>query len=204
MAHLVRSEHRHIGGTLEHKNTAILGALGASGQDGFGVDPNTREIRIFDKEGEVVYAKRARDTSASADSHIKAAGYSRVGDWVDGIAPLERRNWLQRAWPTILGISIPLMLFAGCQAAMSGSSGKDEPEQYDAIYYCKEFVKDKLKAPSTAKFSNESASGSGSSWTSTGIVESQNSFGGMVQTRYSCDLTYSSSDESWRAQVLLD
>lgn len=193
------------GGTLEYKNTAVLGGLGEPGADGFGVDAGTSEIRVFDKQGEIVYTKRARDTSKSADSHIKAAGYNRVGEWVDGKASVERRNWLQRAWPTILGISIPLLLLGGCQAAISSaSSGNDEPEEYDAIYFCKEFVKDKLKAPSTAKFSGEYATGGGSSWTSSGVVESQNSFGGMVQTRYTCSLTYSSSDESWQGRVTLD
>lgn len=181
-----------------------MGEVGAPGTDGFSADPDTREIRIYDKQGEVVYTKRTRDTSKSADSHIRAAGYNRVGDWKDGEAPVERRNWLQRAWPTILGISIPLLLIGGCQAAISNaSSDRDEPSEYDAIYFCKEFVKDKLKAPSTAKFSGEYATGVGSTWTSSGVVESQNSYGGMVQARYTCDLTYSSSDESWRAQVSL-
>lgn len=181
-----------------------MGELGAPGSDGFGAKPDSRAIRVFDHRGEVIYSKRTQDTTKSADSHIRAAGYTRTGEWEDGKALVERRNWLQRAWPTILGISIPILLIAGCQAAISNaSSDSDEPTEYDAIYFCKEFVKDKLKAPSTAKFRGEYATGASSSWTSSGVVESQNSFGGMVQTGYTCELTYASSDESWRAQVLL-
>lgn len=182
-----------------------MGELGAPGSDGFGAKPDTREIRVFDGDGQSVYSKRALDTSKAADGHISAAGYRRTGEWVDGIAPIARRSWLSRSWPTVIGISIPVLLFAGCQGLISaGDSSTEEPGEYDAIYYCKEFVRDKLKAPSTAKFTGESAYGGGSSWTSSGVVESQNSFGGMVQSRYTCKLTYTSSDESWQAQVLLD
>lgn len=189
---------------MEHKNVAVMGELGAPSSDGFGANPDTREIRIFDEDGAAVYAKRASDTSKSADAHIRDAGYTRVGEWDSGVAPVRRTNGFKRSLPTIIGVLIAVLLFAGCQAVFNGSDEPDDPTEYDAIYYCKEFVKDQLKSPSTAKFSSESASGGGSSWTSTGVVESGNSFGGMVQSRYTCSLTYSSSDESWKGRVSLD
>lgn len=184
---------------------AMLGDLGAAGNDGFGAAPETREIRVFDAGGNVVYTQRTLDTAKAADSHLSAAGYVRTGEWMDGSAPVKRRGWLSRSWPGLLGAGIVVVLFAGCQSMLnSGDERSDTPTEYDANYYCKEFVKDRLKAPSTAEFSGETAFGGGSSWTSSGVVESENGFGGMTQTRYTCQLTYSSGDESWRGEVTFD
>lgn len=190
---------------MKQANIAVLGELGAPGSDGFGASPDTREIRVFGADGNVVYSKRTLDTSKTADSHISSAGYVRTGEWTDGTAPVKRRSYFSRSWPGLLGAAIVVVLFAGCQALVNSGDGRgDAPTEYDANYYCKEFVKDKLKSPSTAQFRGESASGGGASWSSNGIVESENSFGAMTQTRYSCDLTYSSGAESWRGTVSFD
>jgi hypothetical protein len=62
-------------------------------------------------------------------------------------------------------------------------------------------VQDKLKAPSTAEFSNESVSGSGNSWNVSGSVDSQNSFGAKIRSSYTCSIAYSPSDHQWSGPV---
>jgi len=61
--------------------------------------------------------------------------------------------------------------------------------EVDAAARCaKRKVKSMLKSPSSAKFiaGGPSISQSGSKWNATGVVESQNSFGVMVRSNYSC------------------
>jgi hypothetical protein len=48
---------------------------------------------------------------------------------------------------------------------------------YDAKVACENFVKDRLKAPSTADFSHVTYSGGPSTWTVIGAVDAENSFG---------------------------
>lgn len=191
---------------MEFKNVAVLGQLGAPGPEGFGADPATREVVVYGGDGQVIQRHRAVDTVAAADSQIEGAGYKRVGAWENGQASIQQKSWFGRRWPALLGVAIVVAIFAGCTSIgtmMSDDSPQEKagPTQYDAKYFCEQFVEDKLKAPSTAKFRNEIAGGSGSRWTVSGVVESQNSFGGMVQNAYHCSLTYAATDDSWRGTV---
>jgi hypothetical protein len=54
---------------------------------------------------------------------------------------------------------------------------------------CEGFVKERLKAPSTAKFSNEVTGVNGRLYTVTGDVDAQNSFGAMLRSKYNCLVT---------------
>src|SRR5262245_38063453 len=58
-----------------------------------------------------------------------------------------------------------------------------------AAQACEDAVKDQLKAPSTAKFTNERYTDSDPSWLVTGDVDAQNSFGAMIRSHFTCDLT---------------
>lgn len=51
-----------------------------------------------------------------------------------------------------------------------------------AISQCEGEVKERLKAPSTAKF--ESNATGGGPWTVTGTVDAENSFGAMIRSSY--------------------
>lgn len=83
--------------------------------------------------------------------------------------------------------------------------GEDSPKGGSgyAVVACKNLVKNQLKAPSTAKFSETTASGSGASWQSSGVVDSQNSFGAMIRTPFTCQLTYNESADSWSGTARL-
>jgi hypothetical protein len=58
-------------------------------------------------------------------------------------------------------------------------------EQFDAQRVCQDFVMDRLKAPSTAEFDTD-VSGVGPEYTVTGTVDSENSFGAMLRSQFTC------------------
>ncbi|MFC2099734.1 hypothetical protein ACFLSF_02770 [Candidatus Bipolaricaulota bacterium] len=84
----------------------------------------------------------------------------------------------------IILLVVVALVIAGCSAS-SGSSG------LGARVAAKLFVKDRLKAPSTARFGTLTATeSSGGSYRVSGYVDSQNSFGAMVRTYFSCTVEY--------------
>lgn len=83
-----------------------------------------------------------------------------------------------------------------------GSLGGDDEDdgggEYGARDVCEQFVKDRLKSPSSADFSDTQTTGSGDHWTVTGSVDSENSFGAMIRNTYVCEVEHTSGD-NWRA-----
>lgn len=65
------------------------------------------------------------------------------------------------------------------------------------------FVKDRLLAPASAKFSPDSETQAVSlgdeRWTVTGYVDSQNVYGAMLRNRYTCTVRYLGKD-TWRPE----
>ena len=59
----------------------------------------------------------------------------------------------------------------------------------DAEIICKDFVRNRLKAPSTAGFSDVDHTGSAPTWTVTGNVDAENSFGAKLRMRFTCVVT---------------
>lgn len=76
--------------------------------------------------------------------------------------------------------------------ALANCGGNDEPSetlmQIQAEDQCKDWVKDKLKAPATADFSGERISGTAGDYTIVGNVDSQNSFGANVRSTWMCTI----------------
>lgn len=113
---------------MQEKYVALLGPVGQPTPDGIGAaqSANTRLVTITGPEGEV-YSGRSADTVAALDKRVNRAGFDRIGDWVDGTAPLEKMNWLRR---NRFRISIPLvsvLLVGGC--ALSFALDTEEPEE---------------------------------------------------------------------------
>jgi len=165
-----------------------------------------RKIQI-QEDGKTVATLTSADSQDDILAQIDKAGYvsgQQVGDTIS----LTRKP-MSGTGKAVLGCGgfialVMVLIIGGCTVSMfNGGDKKSEPTEYDARYYCQEFVKEKLKAPSTAKFSNQTASGAGASWRSSGTVEAQNTFGGMVATPYSCTLTYNTDEESWRGVATL-
>lgn len=116
-----------------------------------------------------------------------------------------------------------VVVLSGCS---SGSSSDPAATKTDAERVCKEWVKDKLKAPSTAKFSDvhshawgdetdranaveagvEMPSDIPSTVTGyvvsvTGSVDSQNSFGAMLRTTWTCAAALNGDNWSGHAKL---
>jgi hypothetical protein len=71
---------------------------------------------------------------------------------------------------------------------MASDSGPSNNGQYEAIAQCEARVENLLKSPGTADFETN-ASGSGSSWTITGSVDSENGFGALVRSDFQCTVS---------------
>jgi hypothetical protein len=80
-------------------------------------------------------------------------------------------------------------------------TGPSPSHRDDAIYACEKFVKDGLKAPATAKFSNERAnkvSAETGTWSVAGSVDSENSFGVPIRNSFTCNVRpRGDKDETW-------
>lgn len=94
---------------------------------------------------------------------------------------------------TVLVLPLALLTLTGC--------GDDAPDADLANMSCETIVKDKLRDPSSAEFSNQSATGSGDSWTSTGTVRAKNGFGGMQVMSYTCDVKFDGDEFTGTADI---
>lgn len=84
-------------------------------------------------------------------------------------------------------VSAFLLAFVGCMALVSSGSDDDDFDEFEAEYYCEEFVKDRLKSPSSADFQRPTRTADGvDTWTISGTVDADNSFGAAVRMRYVC------------------
>lgn len=68
----------------------------------------------------------------------------------------------------------------------------DMNNKYEASSQCEVRIEKLLKAPSTAKF-NSDATGYGT-WTVTGTVDAENSFGAMIRANYQCTVVMNSEN----------
>jgi hypothetical protein len=94
-----------------------------------------------------------------------------------------------------------LLLLAGaCTAVGALNNGGADPDndRYSARAGCQEFVERRLKAPSSADFSDWSEAGGAGRWTVTGTVDSENSFGAKLPRRSCarCTLTVTSGSST--------
>jgi hypothetical protein len=88
----------------------------------------------------------------------------------------------------------------GCSAwvANRGSSPPSETgKRLDAGRTCENFVKDRLKAPSTADFGDRDVSGSAGTYTVTSTVDADNSFGAKLRSNYTCQVHESADGKNW-------
>lgn len=87
------------------------------------------------------------------------------------------------------GIFLVVLVVAGLIAFLSslarGSNDEyDSNNKFEAIAQCEARIEKLLKAPSTAEFDSD-ATGSGT-WTVSGTVDSENSFGAMLRSNFQC------------------
>lgn len=118
---------------------------------------------------------------------------------------------------------IVLLVVGGIGAALSGhgsngsgggsrsSNSIDHSPDGDAAYVakkaCENSVKNQLVSPATAHFHNEDASWSGTDlsprFTVSGEVDSENRFGALLTTIWTCRATTSDNGDSWDGRARL-
>lgn len=108
---------------------------------------------------------------------------------------------------TLIALTVILLCGVGVVAAFTRSSpdaSKIEPiSQSDmAITMCEKFVKERLKSPTTAKFSDEAAAAGSHAdeYAVVGQVDAQNGFGAMIRNQFRCELTI--SGDTWTARAV--
>ena len=105
-------------------------------------------------------------------------------------------------------VAVIVAALFGMEFLLNAFSGNDDGEVTDAdkvraVQNCESAVKNQLKAPSTAKFSNESFQYNPNDELDYQVVltvDAQNSFGAMLQTEYACQMRWKPSTESWDMQ----
>lgn len=93
----------------------------------------------------------------------------------------------------IVTIILSVSLLTGC-----GSEGDDETT---AIVMAREFVEDRLKAPSTADFcgyeDTTAEQQDTGSWVIESCVDAENGFGAKIRTDWYVEVEYDTDDGSW-------
>lgn len=104
-------------------------------------------------------------------------------------------------------VAVAILGCGGAIAAFTSKSGSGSSDtapadrSFEAKSICETFVKKQLKAPATAKFSEESAAKvSDVEYTAGGSVDSQNSFGALLRSTFACDLTYNATTQEWTSK----
>lgn len=102
------------------------------------------------------------------------------------------------------------MLLSGCDdGSGSSSNGVDAHQAATDLgtkklveKTCKESVTNQLTSPSSAKFSDVNTTKvSDTSWTSSGTVDSQNGYGAMLRSTWTCTASYDEATETAHARA---
>lgn len=90
-------------------------------------------------------------------------------------------------------------------AYLGNMPGGRSPNEFQAYSDCKAAVKEQLKSPASAKFSNEKFESNQSDDTDFRVslaVDSQNSFGAIMRDEFSCSLRFNKSSGDWTVTKL--
>lgn len=181
---------------------------------------NMRTIEIKTSRGKPIMVLQSEDTPLAIEKTLKENGWVIVS-WNDNVLQLTALNILVNqansqstaANPTkptgkgaaigCLIIILLIVVLVSCSVVISGSKSKkpDVGDTTSAQFMCEEFIKKRLNAPSTAKFSQEKTTqgANPTDYTTVGFVEAENKLGGIVGKLYKCSLTYSPDTEKWTA-----
>lgn len=98
-----------------------------------------------------------------------------------------------------LGIVAAIIAMSVLSSTGDGDSGASdvEYEQMSARLGCHDFIERELKAPSTADYSGEETTGAYVTFTTTGAVDAENSFGAKIRANFVC-IVESTDHDTWR------
>jgi hypothetical protein len=102
-------------------------------------------------------------------------------------------------------IGLAAVIFTCCCIVASNTpkqtTSKSQDKAIEAFIVSQEFVKARLKAPSTAKFPGPSQAqvliGKDNQYRVISYVDSQNSFGAMLRGNYECLVKYDPAKDKW-------
>jgi hypothetical protein len=94
----------------------------------------------------------------------------------------------QRVWIGVI-VAVGVVVFGGLIWVSHHSTADEDGGAYVKVA-CRDWVKDRLKAPTSADFSQESVSRNGQTYVVTGAVDSANSFGAPIRNTYRCEATH--------------
>lgn len=104
-------------------------------------------------------------------------------------------SWPRAVMGFVVITVVSVWLFNSC-------SRPHEPSSTEAGLVCEQFVKDRLKSPSTASFSGTAAYGIGGGYSATTTVDSQNSFGATLRSTWTCEVAWSEGNEKWQLKAI--
>jgi hypothetical protein len=113
--------------------------------------------------------------------------------------PAGKKKRSPLAWGVMIASLLILAVIIGFSVFGGSKSDYDSDTSYEAIAQCEAAIKERLKAPSTADF-NSSAVGGGT-WTVTGTVDAENSFGAKVRTNYQCSVIIDNEKDTARVRI---
>lgn len=105
-----------------------------------------------------------------------------------------------------------VLMFAGMMAVLvvapkgfgvqAPTAGQRAPSRSDACFISQKFVRERLKAPTTAKFpawteENCRVTRAGEIWRVRSFVDAQNSFGAMIRSDYGVEMTHNPQTDTW-------
>lgn len=185
-----------------------------------------RTIEVKSKQGKPLLVLQSKDTPLAIETTLRENGWG-ISSWDNDTlvlnyinnttpssivksegkpAPPEASKATSVGCLLFLAIFIGI-IFASCTSSMTdgGTDPSTSPEpkavtDIDAIVMCEEFVKRKLNAPSTAEFSQEESiqdPTDQNKFKVIGLVEAENQLGGIVGSRFRCNLTYTPETEEW-------
>lgn len=108
---------------------------------------------------------------------------------------------------TLLILLIVVVGIGNFNAIVSGTSATPTVDDYDACFMAQKFVRDQLKAPSTANFApcrepDSVVMGNGRVWQVESWVDAQNSFGAQIRTYFTAQLVYDPDTGKWKFMSL--
>lgn len=122
-----------------------------------------------------------------------------MSDMLPGLERREPKGITPAMW--VAGAFAAVVLVGGVALFLTQKDdGYDSNTSYEAIAQCEAAIKDRLKAPSTAEF--QSTATGGGTWTVTGTVDAENSFGAMMRSSYQCTVKIDNAEDT--AQVRVD
>lgn len=101
-------------------------------------------------------------------------------------------------------IVFAIMLFCAGLLSMTGAGGGDNSKDDHssmAIVQCKNYVRDSLKSPSTARFpwTSDSQDLGNNTFIVRSYVDAQNSFGAVIRNNYYCKIQYIGGEDGYQS-----